>query len=203
MANCIKGQLSLEAITGANIAWQANKLEESDNMFIPGILNDQYGSVYMPFLGLQLKYKTNKYLDVNFEIQFSMKGQKLEADSYEESLFYLKYIQSFDVNILKDLKLGIGYFWGYRLRSDFIGINPQTTFNRENWDTGGVISTSYRKNRFILRVAYYYSLSTLYRINYLNEFGGFLGQVHKKNRAFQVGVGYTLSNQLFKQTPQS
>ena len=104
---------------------------------------------------------------------------------------------------MKDLKLSIGYFWAYKLKSVLNNSGTQLSLHRNDWDTGGVISTSYRKNRFILRVAYYYSLSTLYRINYLNEFGGFLGQVHKKNRAFQVGVGYTLSNQLFKQTPQS
>lgn len=136
-----------------------------------GILNDQYGSVYRPFLGLQLKYTTNKYLDVNFEFQYSKKGQKVESVSYDESLSYLKYIQSFDVNILKDLKLGFGYFWGYRLKSEFKSSGPGVSFGRKEWDSGGMISTSYRKKRLVLRVAYYYSFTTLYTINYQNGQG--------------------------------
>lgn len=189
-----KAQVSIKAISGVNIAWQGISLNNNVDLSAFEELNDLNGRVVKPFVGLQLNHNVNHFLDLNFEFQVSLKGQRSISGSYSETLSYLKYVQTFDIDVLKNLKFGGGMFWGLMMASEFEEIGPQSSIRREKWDAGMVSSISFVMNRFTLRVVYYHSITSLYRQNLFNSFGGFFGSSGKKNRTLQFGLGYTIMN---------
>ncbi len=94
---------------------------------------------------------------------------------------YLKLIPTIEFRIFKELKIGVGIFGGIKIK-DFLQKLPAINMSSRNY-YGGMSSLSYGHKKVIFRVVYYHSKNVLHLYKL---------KVKKKNRVFQLGIGYIL-----------
>ncbi len=182
-AQLMHGQVSIRAFIGANDAWQANRTFLPFNPTDLELLNEHFSSILLPYGGLQIQKKISQRFDLNLESQISFKGEQAESNKYKIKFMYLKLIPSVEFEIFKGFKCGAGVFGGIRIKEYLPFYLPLHKPNTNFYDFGGMASLAYSYQKLTFRAAYYLSTNVSYHYKM---------DAKKKNRVFQIGVGYRI-----------
>jgi len=166
----------------ANVAWQSNSVFSSFSSTNLDSFDNQFTSILLPYVGLQFQKKIGKGFELNLESQISLKGEQVANGGYSIKFMYLKLIPSLEFEIAKGIKCGAGIFGGVKLK-EYLPEFRQFIQSINLYDYGGMASLSYSFKKITFRFAYQQSINVAYSL-YLRS--------KKKNRVFQLGVGYRL-----------
>jgi len=183
----ISGQLSLTAYLGGAKTDAPIQFLENSDLDRVRYLNDLYGSMVTPFLGVQLQTRIKRTFLFNINSQFSIKGQsaKNEFFDFDYRFMYMDLLPSVGMNLGKFVQLNFGPYISSRIadisklpvNSYILGVGSR----KRDYGLHGNLSIKIKRISF--QISYIHGLYDVFVVSYYPRF---------HHRSFQLGIGYSI-----------
>jgi len=157
-------------------------------------IQKKYGSIILPFGGIQVQANINRYLLFTSELQLISKGQRIKsaADKLINRFIFLDIASSIEVKLGNLFRIGVGPYVGRKLKDlpyDLV-LNYDLIYSKD-WDYGVNANLTIRHNNISIRFSYMHGIAEVFTAAFYPRF---------KHRSYQIGVGYTLWQQKSKES---
>lgn len=96
----LSGQVDLKVFAGGAKSSPAVSFWNNTNKDLKKKVEEFYGNISSPYLGVQLQNRLNKYISFNIDLQSCMKGQKaVDRNDFFYKAIYLDLIPTVDFNL--------------------------------------------------------------------------------------------------------
>jgi hypothetical protein len=179
----LSSQVTFKTYLGGAISSPSISFLEGTDKDLKEKLEELYGSISSPYLGIQFQKRISNHISFNIDLQSCIKGQKVsDKDDFYYKAVYIDLMPNVDINLWRNLKIGAGPY----VSSKIADLSKTSVISnglwRKNLDYGLGASLTIEINKFSFRLSYLYGL-----------YETFIGPIDRyKHRILQLGIGYSI-----------